>query len=198
MKKRLALCLCLGLSCTPAFTYKLFYAEQLYELYHRHLYQDSDNTMENIVWLEEALKAPFANPLYALARIENADEWRHYRYLFKMHVNLVLVKLYMNFGRRYNTQVAYFYNEPWKVQNLESLDTAEKLFRLALYYWDQAVSWSRKLNGSPHHLEEVQYWEDENHRIKTGELDYRDIIGEHLQWLEEVRRDFLSMDDETY
>lgn len=182
----------------PAFSYKLFYAEQLYELYHRHFYQDSDNTMENIVWLEEVLKAPFANPLYALANIKNPGEWKHYRYLFKTHVNLLLVKLYMNFGSRYNKQIANFYNAPWKEQNLESLDIAENLFSMSLYYWDQAIYWSKKLNGSPHHLEDIQYWEDENYRIMTGELDYRDIIGEHLLWLETVRRNFLSMDEQTY
>jgi hypothetical protein len=154
--------------------------------------------MENIVWLEEALKAPFANPLYALARIENPSEWKHYRYLFTMHVNLLLAKLYMHFGGRYNKQVAYFYNYPWKEQNLESLDIAEELFQLAHYYWDQAVSWSKKLNGSPHHLEDVQFWEDENYRIRTGELDLADIIEEHLHWLEKVRQDFLSMDSQTY
>ena len=104
----------------------------------------------------------------------------------------------MNFGSRYNKQFANFYNAPWKEQNLESLDIAENLFNMSLYYWDQAIYWSKKLSGSTYHLEDIQYWEDENYRIKTGELDYRDIIGEHLLWLEAVRRKFVSMDEQTY
>ena len=180
------------------FGYKLIYAEQLYSLYHQHFYQYSDDTMENIVWLEEALKADFCNPLYALAKIENPEEWRHYRYLFKMHVNLLLTRLYLHFGSRYDKRVAYFYNAPWKRQNLESLNTAEELYLTALYYWQEAVVWAKKLTGSPHHLEDIQIWEDEQFRVQTGELDYRDIIEEQLERLSGVRDKFESMDENTY
>lgn len=198
MKKILAAAVACVVFCAPALAYKLFYAEQLYELYHRHLHQDSDSIMENIVWLEEALEAPFANPLYALARIESPGEWKHYRYLFKMHVNLLLVELHLRLGYRYYKQRPYFYNAPWRDQNLESLETAETLFRTALYYWEQSVSWSQKLYGSPYHLNDVQKWEDDNYRIRTGDLDYGDIIGEHLRQLEEVRAAFERMDEDTY
>ena len=197
MKRLLLVILFLGTS-SFLFGYKLIYAEQLYRLYHQHFYQYSDDTMENIVWLEEALKADFCNPLYALAKIENPEEWRHYRYLFKMHVNLLLTHLYLHFGSRYDKREAYFYNAPWKKQNLESLDTAEELYLTALYYWKEAVSWAKELTGSPHHLEEVQIWEDEQFRIQTGELDYRDIIEEQLERLSGVREKFESMDENTY
>ena len=154
--------------------------------------------MENIYWLEQALKADFCNPLYALAKIENKEEWRHYRYLFKMHVNLKLVELYRTLASRYNKRVAYFYNAPWKRQNLESLETAEKMFRLSLYYWRQALSWARKLGYSPYYLEEIQIWEDESARIRSGELDYGDIIAEDIERLQRVRAQFDSMDANTY
>ena len=58
------------------FPYKILYAEQFYKLYHLHFYQNPDNTMENIVWLEKALEADFCNPLYALAAVEGKEEWR--------------------------------------------------------------------------------------------------------------------------
>lgn len=198
MKRFLLLPVFFTLVLCPVFAYRLWYAEQLYELYHRQLYQDSDAAMENIVWLEEALKAPFSNPLYALAKIKNDTEWKHYRYLFKMHVNLLLVKQYLIFAYRYNKQVAYFYNAPWKEQNLESLETAEQLFEIALFYWEEAVVWSNKLYGSPHHLTEIQLWEDESYRIQTGDLDYRDIIQGHIGSLEQVRKIFQDMDQDTY
>ena len=183
---------------TPLFSYKIRFAEQFYRLYHLHLYQNSDNSLENIHWLEQALKADFCNPLYALAKIDNKEEWRHYRYLFKMHANLKLVELYRTLGSRYDKRIAYFYNAPWKRQNLESLETAETMFRLSLYYWRQAISWVQKLGFSPYHLGEIQLWEDERVRIQSGELDYRDIIEEDLERLRRVRAYFESMDATTY
>ena len=182
----------------PVHAYKIRYAEQFYRLYHLHTYRNSDNTMENIYWLERALEADFCNPLYALARIENRDQWRHYRTLFKMHVNLKLVEEYRMLGRRYDKQSAYFFNAPWKESNLDSLDTAEQMYRIALVYWDQAVAWAKRLRASPHHLEEIQRWEDEQHRIQTGDLDYRDIVQADLKRLGRVREAFREMDADTY
>jgi hypothetical protein len=198
VKRTVSAFLLLILSIAYVHPYKILYAEQFYRLYHLHFYQNSDNTMENISWLEQALKADFCNPLYALAKIDNREEWKHYRYLFKMHVNLKLVELYRALGSRYDKQVAYFYNAPWKRQNLESLEIAEKMYRIALYYWREALSWAKKLSFSPHHLEEIQRWEDEKHKIQTGELDYRDIIEEQLTRLRRVRLQFQSMDEGTF
>ena len=53
----------------PANAYFVTYKEQYYRLYHLHLIQYPDDTMENIYWLEKALEADFCNPLYALALI---------------------------------------------------------------------------------------------------------------------------------
>jgi len=198
VRKSLVILLPLLLCVSPVYGYKIRYAEQFYRLYHLHFNRNSDNTMENIYWLEQALEADFCNPLYALARIEHPDEWRHYRYLFKMHVNLKLVEMYRLFGSRYDKRAAYFFNQPWKESNLESLDTAETLYRTALIYWDEAVRWAGKLRSSPHHLEEIQQWEDEQYRIETGELDYREIIGDDLRRLGRVREEFQAMDESTY
>ncbi|HUV08156.1 MAG TPA: hypothetical protein VMX75_10535 [Spirochaetia bacterium] len=180
------------------FPYKILYAEQFYRLYHLQFHQSPDSTMENIVWLEKALEADFCNPLYALAEIKNKEEWKHYRYLFKMHVNLKLVELYRTLGSRFDKREAYFFNAPWRRQNLESLSTAEQMYKIALAYWEKARQWADKLRGSPHHLEEIQKWEDENYRILSGELDYGDILGEQLDKLSRVRAAFEKMDATTY
>jgi hypothetical protein len=58
----------------PLAAYYAEYKEQYYRLYHLHNIRYPDDTMENIHWLEMALKADFANPLYALALIENDVE----------------------------------------------------------------------------------------------------------------------------
>ena len=154
--------------------------------------------MESIVWLEKALTSDFCNPLYALATINNSKEWRHYRYLFKMHVNLKLVELYRNLASRYDKRTAYFFNAPWRKQNLDSLIIAEKVYQTAFYYWEKAREWALKLRGSPYHLEEIQKWEDECYRVQTGDLDYGDILRADLSRLQRVRQAFEDMDESTY
>ena len=54
------------------------------------------------------------------------------------------------------------------------LQTAQQMYEIALFYWEQARGWAKKLRLSPHHLEEIQQWEDEQYRIQTGELDYEE------------------------
>jgi len=180
------------------FAYRILYAEQYYKLYHLHFYQYPDDTMENILYLEQALKSDFTNPLYALATIENREQWAQYRALFKMHVNLKLVDLYLTLGSKYDKMVAYFYNAPWKEDNLESLELAEQTYRVALLYWQEARNWAAKLPWLYFNLEEIQNWEDERTRIWNGDLDYGGIIGGHLDRLQRVRQQFLNMDENTY
>lgn len=187
------------LPLSPLFANRILYAEQYYKLFHLHFYQYPDDTMENLYYLEKALNADFCNPLYALARITNKTEWKHYRDLFKMHVNLKIVEQYLILGSKYDKQVAHFYNQPWKEQNLDSLDIAEQIYKTALYYWGKAKEWSQKawsLNRI--HLEQIQKWEDDNFRIQIGELNYSEIISFHLQRLNKVRNDFLNMNENTY
>jgi hypothetical protein len=178
---------------------RLIYREQLYELHHRQLYNYPLDIAENIHWLELALRADFANPLNALARIEDEREWAKYRDLFTMHLNLKLVELYLLWATGYYKFDAYFYNYPWRDQNLESLETSEQLMEWALIYWDQALIYVQRAGGYPWlYLEEVQFWEDELFRIQNGDLDYRRIIQRHLERLYDVRADFEAMDESTY
>ncbi len=177
----------------------MIYREQIYRLYRQHLYQKPNLIKENIYWLEKALRADFANPLYALARIEDKRDWQRYRYLFTMHLNLKLVDLYLQWGNQYNKRTAYFYNYPWRLQNLESLDRAEELFEFALVYWEITLQWSDLAwEFRDVHLPQVQHWADQNHRIETGDLDYEFIINRHLQRLRQVRARFEAMDADTY
>jgi hypothetical protein len=181
-----------------AASWPVVFAEHFYRLYHLHLYQYPERTAENIAYLEWALRSPFANPLNALATIPDAKHWERYRYLFYMHVNLKLTELHLNWGSKYQKQIAYFFNAPWQVENLESLDRAEELFRYAMRYWRDAQDWSKKAYRLRYHMEEIQFWEDENFRIETGELDYEAIINEQLRRVAKVRADFEAMDANTY
>jgi hypothetical protein len=101
-------------------------------------------------------------------------------------------------GNKWNKRRAYFYNAPWKQQNLESLETAETCYRAALYYWDAAKEWAAKSRVRRLYfinLQKVQFWEDEAMRIDSGELDYAKIINRELALLQNVRERFLAMPD---
>ncbi|MDR0582929.1 MAG: hypothetical protein LBG57_01065 [Treponema sp.] len=185
----------------PLNAYYVTYKEQYFRLFHLHYNRYPDDTMENIYWLEQTMKADFANPLYALALIENETQWEKYRYLFNMHVNLKLIEQYLFLGNKWNKRNAYFYNAPWKGQNLESLQTAETCFRAALSYWKAAGEWAEKAQARRFrfvNLPKVQFWEDEALRIETGELNYEKTINRELALLQKVREKFQSMDEHTY
>jgi len=199
LRRAVAILLLLSLPAGSLFAYRLLYREQLYRLSHRHFTETPEGVTENIYWLEQALRSDFANPLNALAVIENEREWEWYRHLFTMHINLRLVDLYLRWGALYMKHEAYFYNAPWQEDNLTSLDRAEERFRYALHYWEAAQRASRAVADTRFiHLEEIQSWEDEHHRIRTGDLDYGEIIDGHLDRVAEVRAAFAGMDDTTY
>jgi hypothetical protein len=199
VKKILAVSALLLLGFSQASADKIPYKEQYYTLYHEHLHHYPDDTMEAMYYLEGALEADFANPLFALAKINDTTDWERYRDLFMMHVNLRLAYLSLTLGSKWDKQVAYFYNAPWKRQNLESLDIAEKVYKSALGYWEEAKKWSSSAwTLRDVHLKEIREWEDENARIETGELDYEAIVDNQLDRLGRVRAEFQKMDQNTY
>ncbi|MDR0876842.1 MAG: hypothetical protein LBN21_02225 [Treponema sp.] len=190
-----------SISAPPLDAYYVTYKEQYFRLYHLHYIQYPDDTMENIYWLEKAMKADFANPLYAMTHIENEAQWEKYRYLFNMHINLKLIEQYLFLGNKWNKRTAYFYNAPWKAQNLLSLETAEQCYRTALYYWNEAQTWAEKAQERRFrfiNLQKVQFWEDEAGRMETKDLDYEKTINRELALLQNVREKFLAMDENTY
>jgi hypothetical protein len=181
---------------SPLAAYYVEYKEQYYRLYHLHYIQYPDDTMENIHWLEMALKADFANPLYAIALIENEVQYEKYRYLFMMHLNLKMVEQHLFLGNKWNKRYAYFYNAPFKEQNLKSLETAEICYRAALVYWKDAKEWAEKAQARRFRfiiLERVQFWQDEAGRIERKELDYEKIINRELAKIQKVREEFEKM-----
>ena len=197
----LPLTLLLGLPAVNSGAWKVQYAEQFYRLYHQHFYRYPEEGAENIWYLSMALKSPFANPLNALAKIEDKTEWEKYRNLFVMHVYLRIIDEYLSMAAKYDKFNAYFYNYPWKSANLDSLRSAEAYYETALGYWDTAVQYASAARDRRFrfiHLDEIQYWEDEAYRIETGELDYADIIEAHLKRLKGVREEFERMGPETY
>ena len=184
-------------AAVPVNSYVVTYKEQFYRLFHVHHIQYPSDSMENIYWLEKAINAPFANPLHALALIENEIQWEKYRYLFIMHINIKLIEQHIFLGNKYNKRSAFFYNAPFKDSILESLDIAETCYRAALYYWEEALTWAQKANERRFRwidLPRVQFWQDEAFRIENGTLNYGRTIQRELQLLQTVREKFQQME----
>lgn len=179
--------------------YRLLYKEQLYQFYHRHLYNYKERINRNIYYLEQVQRADFANPLYALAAIESDAQWRRYRNLFNMHISLLLVDQYLQLSSRYTKYNAYFYNYPWKEENIESLMIARDILGTVRYYWQEALvfssaAWEQRIIENAGQ----SYWQDQNYRIETGLLNYTQIIDRHERRIDNNIRTFQEMDQNTY
>lgn len=199
-KKISALCFFVFYILT-AFAYPVKYKEQFYELYHVHHTRNPDDFLENIYWLERAVEADFCNPLYAFAKIENETQWQKYRAIFMAHLNLKLAEQHLRLGSQFDKQVAYFYNAPWKEQNIESLQVAESYYYAALEYWKEAKLWAEQANIPALrfvYLRDLKEWEEDIARIKSGDLNYERTIRRELKRLEKVRQEFTKMDETTY
>lgn len=163
----------------PCFSYMVKYKEDFYRLYHIHYQQFPDDCMENIYWLEQAVRADFANPLYAAAKIESEEQWEKYRNLFQMHLNLKLIEQHQRLARVYDKRAIYFYDAPWRDEYLANLNKAKSCYEAGLYYWREARLWAEKANETKFRwlfLTDLQYWEDERERIASAELDYEKIL----------------------
>jgi len=188
----------LGLALLGA-AYPVYYKEQYYKLYHQHYIQAPDDSIENIYWLEKAKAADFCNPLYAMAKIEDKKQWERYRYLLDMQIDLKLIEQHLALGSKFDKRVAYFYNAPWKDENLDSLKTAEGAYRAALSYWSETRDLALKaMQQRFTTVPGAEYWVEQASRIESGDLDYGDIIADELSRLQKVRAEFEKMDASTY
>ena len=186
---------------TPVHSYMVKYKEDYYKLYHIHYQQNPDDCIENIYWLEKAVQADFCNPLYASAKITTKTEWEKYRYLFQMHLNLKLIEQHLRLGRIYDKKFAYFYDAPWKEEYLSNIEKAISCYEAGYYYWQEAQLWAEKANTKKFnflYITDLQYWEDERERIKTGDLNYKNILDRELTRLKKVREEFLAMNSKSY
>ena len=181
--------------------YMVKYKEDFYKLYHVHYQQYPDDCIENIYWLEKAVEADFCNPLYAMAKIETEKQWEKYRYLFQMHVNLKLIEQHLRLGRIYDKKCIYFYDAPWKDEYLNNLEKTLSCYEAGLYYWQEAKLWFEKANASSFNflfITELQNWEDERERIKTGELNYEKMLNREIERVKKAIDELLAMKSKSY
>ncbi len=188
-------------AAAPAFSYICKYKEDFYRLYHVHYQQYPDDCMENIYWLEQAVRADFANPLYANARITTEAEWEKYRNLFLMHLNLKLIEQHQRLARTYDKRAIYFYDAPWKDEYISNLKKAKSCYEAGLYYWKEARLWAEKASETKFRflfLTDLDNWEDERERIDTAELDYGKILNRELSRVNEEIARLEAMESKKY
>ncbi len=181
--------------------YMVKYKEDFYKLYHVHYQQYPDDCMENIYWLEQAVRADFANPLYAKAKIKTEKEWEKYRYLFQMHLNLKLIEQHMRLGRVYDKRAIYFYDAPWKDEYKNNLEKAKSCYEAGLFYWKEVLLWAEKANEGKFKflfITSLQNWEDERERIVTAELDYDKILNRELTRVKAELEQLIALDSKSY
>lgn len=168
----------------PAFSYMVKYKEDFYRLYHIHYAQYPDDCMENIYWLEQAVRADFCNPQFVSAvKIQTEEEWEKYRNMFQMHLNLKLIEQHQRLARVYDKRAIYFYDAPWKDEYLSNLKKAKSCYEAGLYYWREASLWAEKASETKFRflfLDDLHFWEDERERIVSAELDYKKILEREL------------------
>lgn len=158
-------------------------------MYHIHHQQLSDDVLENIWWLEQAVKSDFCHPLYAYTRIETEAQWEKYRFLFQMHLNLKLIEQHFRLASKYDKKVAYFYDAPWKDEYLRNLEKAKSCYEICYVYWQEACIWAEKANEGKFnflYLTGLQNWEDERERIAERKLDYKKTLDRELTRLNKV------------
>ena len=173
------------------------YKEDWYKLYHVHYQQYPDDCIENIYWLEQAVKADFCNPQFCDFKVTNEKQWEKYRYLFQMHINLKLIEQHLRLGRSYDKKCIYFYDSPWKDQYLRNMEKALTCYKAGLYYWQEAKVWQEKADSSTFNFLYItgkQAWEDERERIKIGELDYEKMLNREIERLEKNIKELNQMD----
>lgn len=178
--------------------YAVMYKEDYYKLYHIHYLEQPDDCMENIYWLEKAVKADFCNPQYVGFRIKNEKQWEKYRYLFMMHINLKLIEQHIRLGRIYDKFEIYFYDAPHKDQYLRNLEKCLSCYKAGLYYWQEAKLWCEKANASTFNflfITEKQAWEDERERIVNGKLDYEKMLNREIKRVEKNIEQLNQMDE---
>jgi hypothetical protein len=162
---------------------RLFYAEEFY-LYALNLYHTNPNLERNIRFMQWALEAPFDNQVRSLALIENEQDFKRYKALFRMHVNLLIIDSYLKLATRFDKQHVYYFNLWYAEELKESFTIARYFYQISYNYWEEAKKHALSAEDIPGRIN-IDYWEDEQYLIQTGELDYELIIDEHLQKLEQ-------------
>ncbi len=163
------------------------YVEDFYELYGKKLYYNENSLMKNIERLKTALNCKFRHPSEALVRVESEAEYLKYRNLMFMHINMLIMRNHLRIAARYDKHRLYFYNLDFAKEIRESLDTAEKYYKEARPYWENAKRYARRASDVKI-TTDLGTIESERYAIMKGETDFDKIIDTHLKRLDKKKK----------
>ena len=156
------------------------YLEDYYQLYGMKQYYNENSLRKNIHRLKIALDSKFRHPSMALVKVESEKEYLKYRNLMFMHINLLIMRNYLKIGARYDKKKIYFFNMDFAKEIRESLDIAEKNYREAIPYWEEAKKYAAQASNIKI-TTELSFMESERYSIIHGELDFSKIINTYLK-----------------
>lgn len=155
------------------------YLEDFYLLYGMKLYYNENSLRKNIEMLKTALNRKFRHPSQALVKVETEEEYLKYRKLMFMHINIMIMRSYMKIGSRYDKANIKFSDAAFAKEINDSLGIAEKMYKDALPYWDEAKKHANEASRI-RITTKLSNIETERYRIITGDLDFRKIINTHI------------------
>jgi hypothetical protein len=162
------------------------YVEDFYRLYGMKLYYNENSLRMNILRLKQALKCQFRHPSEALVKVESADEYLKYRRLMFMHINILIMRSYLKIGNRYDLKNIKFHSQPFAKEINESFETAEKFYKEAIPYWQEAKKYAEEASTIKI-TTRLSNIESERFSIMNNKLDYGKIIDDHLRRLNNKR-----------
>ena len=162
---------------------KLRYLEEFYRMYYLPSQFESNDLQRNIFWLQIALKAPFAPPLYALVISEKETEYKKYQKLLQMHINYLLTKNLVYLAARFDKHKPVFFNKPYAKDIVRSLAIAKFFYEGATFYWKKVTFHYQDLTELKEFKTvktKLNFAEHLIYRIYVKDLDYQRIIDRKL------------------
>ncbi len=156
------------------------YLEDYYLLYGMKQYYNENSLRMNIERLKTAMNCRFRHPSQALVKIESEEEYKKYRYLMFMHINMIIMRNYLKIGARYDKRKIYFYNLDFAREINESLQIADRMYSDAMPYWEKAREFASQAS-SIKITTDMGFIESERYSIIKGEVDYTKIINDYRE-----------------
>ncbi len=163
------------------------YLEDFYELYGMKQYYNENSLRMNIERMKLALTCKFRHPSEALTKIETEQEYLKYRNLMFMHINMLIMRDHLKIAARYDKRKIVFYNLDFAKEILESLDIADRYYREALPYWQEAKKYAQRA-GEIKVTTDMGFIESERKSINNGDTNFEKIINGYLAGLEAKRQ----------
>lgn len=163
----------------------IVYAEDYYRLYSLPLYFNEQDLLQNIVFLKDALNAPFDFVNRALTIIKTEDEYQKYKDLMHMQFNYLITQNYIYIAALYDKQNYYFYNSQFKEDIKKSYEYAVYFYKLAEERWVLAKEYALKVTKNKSKIE-MDNLIDKAWKIRLGEIDYSKTATRQLKHIDDV------------